>query len=172
MEYKSIIASNLAEVESDGRFTGYASVFDKADEAGDIVLKGAFTRSLKRRSPKLLYEHDIREPIGFYDRVYEDDIGLKVSGQIIPETIRGAHTIALMKHGVLDGLSIGYDTVKKSYQGNNRIIEEADLWEVSTVIFPMHGDARIMRSLPDIQETGAKQVLAFLNEAESIFNAA
>lgn len=51
----------------------------------------------------------------------------------------------LMKAGALDGLSIGFQTVKAKTDGKTgvRRILEADLWEISIVTFPMLPSARV-----------------------------
>ena len=57
-------------------FAGYASTFGNVDLGNDIVEKGAFVESLRNRIPKLLFQHDMREPIGIFTEVFEDNIGL------------------------------------------------------------------------------------------------
>lgn len=127
-----------------GMIEGYGSVFGNADNGGDIVEKGAFSASLKSgRKVKMLWQHDANAPIGVWDEVAEDGNGLRVKGRIMPSIRKGAEAYDLVKAGALDGLSIGYRTVKASDRGNTRIISEADLWEVSLVTFPMNEMARI-----------------------------
>ncbi len=52
---------------------------------------------------------------------------------------------ALVKAGALDGLSIGFRTVKARPDGTGRlrVLTAVDLWEVSLVTFPMLPGARI-----------------------------
>lgn len=127
-----------------GLIEGYGSVFGNADNGGDIVEKGAFSASLKSgRKVKMLWQHDANAPIGVWDEVAEDGNGLRVKGRIMPSIRKGAEAYDLVKAGALDGLSIGYRTVKAADRGNVRIISEADLWEVSLVTFPMNEMARI-----------------------------
>ena len=57
-------------IDAGGRFAGYASVFGRRDEAGDVVMPGAFGKSLKRRGAaevRMLFQHDPKEPIGIWD---------------------------------------------------------------------------------------------------------
>lgn len=123
---------------------GYGSVFDIADQGNDVVVKGAFSNSLKSgRKVKMLWQHDANAPIGVWDEVAEDGNGLRVKGRIMPSIRKGAEAYDLVKAGAVDGLSIGYRTVKSSDRSGARMIMEAELWEVSLVTFPMNEMARI-----------------------------
>ena len=138
----------LKRVGEDGSFSGFASLFGEADLGGDLVLPGAFRKSLEKRGPKgvkLLYQHDPAEPIGVWHRIEEVAEGLKVSGRILPSVARGREVLALMREGALDGLSIGYHTVRarKDQKTGYRELIEVDLWEISVVTFPLHPGARI-----------------------------
>ena len=99
---------------------------------------------------KFLWQHDPSRPIGVWDEVYEDAYGLFVKGRLLEEIPQGHEALALVKAGAIDGLSIGYRTIRssKSDQGS-RLLEEVDLWEVSLVTFPMLGDARVTRTASD-----------------------
>lgn len=128
---------------------GYASKFGLVDQGGDVVEKGAYAASIKRLKDKgglvkMLWQHDPAQPIGIWDEVVEDAVGLRVKGRILTNVVRGREAIALLEAGAIDGLSIGYRTVKshKSDKGQ-RILSELDLWEVSLVTFPMLPDARV-----------------------------
>ncbi len=138
----------LDQVSSDGTFSGYASLFGEVDLGKDIVERGAFARSLGERGAagiRMLYQHNPAEPIGRWLTVAEDRRGLFVRGQLASGTERAREVLALMREGALDGLSIGYRTVRarKDAQGGVRRILEADLWEISVVTFPMLPGARV-----------------------------
>lgn len=129
--------------------TGYASIFGQKDNGGDSVQKGAFDASLKRLvacggKVKMLWQHDPTRPIGVWDSVVEDGHGLKVSGRILPDVQAGREALALLKAGAVDGLSIGYRTIRseKAAKGG-RLLHEIELWEVSLVTFPMLAQARV-----------------------------
>lgn len=128
---------------------GYASVFGEADQGGDVVEPGAYAASLAAlgragRAVKMLWQHDPREPIGIWDEVREDGRGLFVKGRLLAEVARGREAAALLAAGAIDGLSIGYRTVRavKDAAGRRRLAE-LDLWEVSLVTFPMLPGARV-----------------------------
>lgn len=132
----------------DGAFEGYASIFDLADDGRDIIAPGAFARSLAQKDAaaiKLLWQHNPAEPIGVIDHIAEDARGLFVKGRLLLDVQRAREALALMRCGALDGLSIGYRTVRARHDsgGGMRRLEDVDLWEVSLVTFPMQRGARI-----------------------------
>lgn len=135
---------------SDGAvIEGYASVFGQVDQGNDVVATGAYSKSLKAlqgagRAVKMLWQHDPRDPIGVWDEVSEDGKGLYVRGRILTEITRGRDAAALVGAGAIDGLSIGYRTVKATKdRDGRRVLAELDLWEVSLVTFPMLPEARV-----------------------------
>lgn len=149
LETKFVALSALDQTGEGGRLHGYASVFGVPDRSGDVVRPGAFRRSLaalaaEGRRVKFLWQHDPAWPIGIWSDVREDAKGLLVTGEILAQVSRGADALALMQSGAIDGLSIGYRTVKSepNPETGGRILTEIDLWEVSLVTFPMLPAAR------------------------------
>lgn len=135
-------------IDDEGRFGGYASVFGRLDESGDIVLPGAFRGSLtKRGSPRvrMLFQHDPKEPVGTWETIAEDGFGLWVEGQLTGGVPRADALRRLIERRAVDGLSIGFRTVRASREAGtgHRRISEIDLWEISIVTFPMLDTARI-----------------------------
>jgi uncharacterized protein len=126
---------------------GYASLFGTPDLAGDIVAKGAFARSLDTLPApgiRMLWQHDPDRPIGQWLEVVEDDHGLWVRGQIEAAHAEARHATQLIRAGLVDGLSIGFRTLKAQLRpAGGRILEEIDLREVSLVAFPMLPRARL-----------------------------
>lgn len=140
--------AELASVEADGTFTGYASLFGKADLGRDMVMPGAFRASLMRRGAggvRMLYQHDPAEPIGAWLEISEDARGLFVKGRLTAGVARASEVLSLMRAGALDGLSIGYRTVRGRTDARTGIrhLLEIDLWEISVVTFPMLPGARV-----------------------------
>jgi len=134
-----------------GRFEGYGSVFGNKDLGNDVIEKGAFAKSIRKRKAKgvkLLYQHKSDMPIGVFDDIKEDDHGLVVKGRLALKTQAGAEAYELLKMGALDGLSIGFrvnpSEVSYDKRANKRIIKEVDLMEVSLVTFPMNPQATVM----------------------------
>lgn len=128
-----------------GVFTGYGSVFGNTDSDRDIVVKGAFRKSLKIRMPALLWQHDQKQPIGRFLDVREDEHGLRVKGQLMMHG-RGLEAYELMKMGALNGLSIGFITksANREQKTGVRSIYEADLREISVVTFAANERATVM----------------------------
>ena len=153
IEVKSELKAHYEDDEEHkdyGTFEGYGSVFGNKDLGNDVIEKGAFKKSLRKRTNKgvkLLYQHKSDMPIGVFDEIKEDDHGLYIKGRLALKTQAGAEAYELLKMGALDGLSIGFRVNPKevSYdkRGNRRIIKEVDLMEVSLVTFPMNPQATV-----------------------------
>jgi uncharacterized protein len=139
------------------RFAGYAAVFDRVDQGGDVVRRGAFGR-LPRDVP-LLWEHRPGAAIGRVELLEEDRRGLRVIGRL--EDKRAAR---LLEAGRVTGLSFGYRVVssrsfdtrlrqprirsgallRMSGEGAaKRELTGLELVEVSLVAFPMQPAARV-----------------------------
>lgn len=133
-----------------GTFEGYGSIFKNTDLGNDVIMPGAFTKSLANtgaKGVKLLYQHKSDMPIGVFDEISEDSSGLRVKGRLALNTQAGREAYELMKMGALDGLSIGFRVNPKAIEYDNkkrtRYIKEVDLMEISLVTFPMNPKARI-----------------------------
>lgn len=128
---------------------GYASLFGRRDQGGDVVQPGAYRASLaaltaRGRTVKMLWQHDPSQPIGVWDAVHEDATGLYVKGRILTGVEKGREAAALLAAGAIDGLSIGYRTLRAEKDGKGRrLLSELELWEVSLVTFPMLAEARV-----------------------------
>ena len=136
--------------EQKGTFEGYGSIFNNKDLGNDVVVQGAFTKSLRRtgaKGVKMLYQHKSDMPIGVFESIKEDENGLKVKGRLALGTQAGKEAYELMKMGALDGLSIGFRVSPKGQEYNSRskrrYIKEVELMEISLVTFPMNPKARI-----------------------------
>jgi HK97 family phage prohead protease len=145
---KAFANLTLAGVSGEGRFSGYASVFGEIDLGRDTIERGAFLHSLTKRGAggvRMLFQHDPNQPIGTWTTIREDGRGLYVEGVLASGVGRAREVHQLMKSGALDGLSIGFQTVKARTEGRSgvRRILEADLWEISVVTFPMLPSARV-----------------------------
>ncbi len=126
------------------QFEGYASLFGVADGAGDRVMPGAFAASLRRRGAgdvRMLYQHFSHAPIGVWEEITEDWRGLYVRGRLSTAIEQARDIRALLADGALNGLSIGFRTVRarrEQAQGQiGRLLQEVDLWEISVVTFPL-----------------------------------
>src|SRR3954468_18312689 len=135
-------------IEPDGTVEGYASLFGELDAARDMVMPGAFARTPKSRGLRripMLFQHDPAEPVGVWLELAEDFRGLRARGRLIPEVARARELFALVRDGAVDGLSIGFRTVKGRIDPASRVrrIVDLDLWEISIVTFPLLSGARV-----------------------------
>ncbi len=121
------------------RFAGYAAIFDRIDNGGDMIRPGAFAASLRRSGAAalpLLWQHRADRVIGRIEQVAEDVRGLRVIG-----TVEGEAAAAL-RAGTVAGLSFGYRVV--AAQGERpRRLDTLDLVEISLVTHPMQPLARV-----------------------------
>ena len=154
------ISFEIKEVSSSGTFCGYGSVYSVIDQGDDIVMPGAFTKSLadlyiKKQMPAMLWQHRVAEPIGAYTSVKDDESGLFVEGKLALKTQRGAEAFELMQMKAISGLSIGFITNDADFNAKTgiRTIKSADLYEISLVTFPMNDAARVS-AVKSISEIG------------------
>src|SRR5689334_24864743 len=123
-------------IEADGTVEGYASLFGEVDQARDMVMRGAFAGTLATRNIRripMLFQHDPAEPVGVWLELREDQRGLYARGRLIPEVARGRELLSLLRAGAIDGLSIGFRTVKGRVDPRTRVraLHAVDLWEIS-----------------------------------------
>lgn len=161
----------VKEIAETGVFSGYASVFGNIDAYGDMVMPGAFAKSLASKMPALLWQHDTYEPIGVWQEFKEDKKGLFATGQLLVDGVtRAKEAYSLLRAGALNGLSIGYmlndyEWVKTDDE-KFRKLTEIDLWEVSLVTFPANDEARISDVKEAISELeSVRDVEVYLREA-------
>lgn len=164
----------VKEINDAGEFSGYASVFNTKDAQGDIVLPGAFKKTLKRwakekRLPPMLWQHMPEEPIGIYKMMTEDEHGLYVEGKILREAGAMEHrAYEHLRAGTIDGLSIGYTLPSGGYEFDEEqgvyLLKEIELWEVSLVTFPANPEATV-DAVKSVIEAGPKEFERFLREA-------
>ena len=170
----SAMPLQLKELEENGIFAGYASVFGVVDSQNDIVLRGAFADSLQGRvgDIKLLWQHDMREPIGMIEELREDEQGLYLKGRLLMELSRAREAYALLKSGAVKGLSIGYSPRRYRIDPDSgiRALAAVDLWEVSLVTFPANEAAFVTVVKTKSEGTSSPheiRLLHALNRAEA-----
>lgn len=155
---------DIKSLDDGGSFEGYASVFGVVDSDGDVIVKGAFGRTLASgKKPKMLWQHDTKEIIGKWTELSEDDNGLWVKGSLIMETQRGREAYALLKAGVLDAMSVGFNIVEATpgEQRRGRVIDDVDLWEISLVTWGANPQALVT----NVKHDTIKDFERFLRDA-------
>lgn len=140
LEFKSL--------DEKGTFIAYGATFGNEDLGGDVVVKGAFAKSLQDTPAEkvyMFYNHDSKEIIGEYTSIKEDEHGLVIEGRLFVDDIKRAQeTYFLMKKNLIRKFSIGYQIIKKSFESGKRMLEEIKLIEVSPVTFPMNPEAELL----------------------------
>lgn len=135
------------KADADARtIEGLGSVFNNVDGGGDIVLPGAFAKSIAVKMPKMLWQHKSDMVIGKWDEVRETPEGLFLKGRLLKTTL-GNDAYELALNGAIDGLSIGYSTKDSEFdrKSGTRKLKAVELHEVSLVTFPMNEKAGITR---------------------------
>lgn len=137
----------VKEVSGEGKFSGYASVFNVVDYYGDKILPGAFSETVSKKTPPLLWQHDNEQPIGAIDTIFEDTKGLFIEAHLLLDIPKAAEAFILLKNNVIKGLSIGYIGEAWEFAMENdliiRVLKKIDLWEVSLVTFPANEQALV-----------------------------
>jgi uncharacterized protein len=150
MLYKNVSDGAIKDVDTvKGIVTGYFSVFGNKDSDGDIVMPGAYKKSLKENGPESerprilhLYMHDPYKPLSKPQVLKEDKHGLYFESQI-SHTALGKDVIQLYQDKVLTEHSIGYQIVKheNDEREGTQKLTELKLWEGSTVSWGANMDA-------------------------------
>jgi uncharacterized protein len=170
LEYSSHMVpfeeKSMSEDDDCWTFAGYAAVFGNRDGGGDIIMPGAFTKSLKSHGlPDLHIEHKSNEtPVGTITDAFEDKIGLRVEG-VLPKDLPEARAVhALLKPRgkmgtrALKGMSIGFRTLefqRGTHEGKStRYLKELLCREASFVKDPMNKLARVDSLKSDIIRIG------------------
>ena len=176
MEMKNLFNCGLTEIKLVGgdedapmTFSGYGAVFGNVDAYGDVIIKGAFEKTILEAKatgiwPAMLAQHggwgmdaESMMPVGIYTELREDDHGLYIEGKLA-DTQRGIEVYKLLKmdpRPAFNGLSIGYYPIRWKNRDKpedpRRTLEEIKLVEVSLVTFPANGKARVesVKSFPD-----------------------
>ena len=134
---------------------GYGSTFNNVDRVNDVVEKGAFKKSLKKRMPKLLFGHESKGvPVGIIDSIKEDDNGLIFEARMPKnDAFVRDRIMPQIKIGSLNSFSIGYtiDVSEIDSKTGIRKLKEISLFEISIVTFPANEKA-ILQAFKAVEE--------------------
>jgi HK97 family phage prohead protease len=127
-----------------GQFSGRASVYGVVDSYNDVVMPGAFTKSLEALAGRIpvLNQHNPSDVIG-YASLKDSDTALLADGQLVLELASAKDAYTRLQHGLIDGISIGYEVLSDAYVNGVRQLQEIKLWEISLVTFPANAFARV-----------------------------
>lgn len=144
--YKASPVGELIDAdEKAGIIKGYGSYFGNKDSDNDVIMKGAYKKTIAENGErvKYLYQHDMNQPIGKMNELYEDDKGLVFVAEIA-KTQLGKDVVELMKSGVITENSVGIMPIQKQNKGDYREINEVKLYEISAVTLAANDQAKIL----------------------------
>lgn len=124
-----------------GIVSGYFAAFGMEDSDGDIIQKGAFSKTIQERGPKAthprikhLLDHNTTKAIGVLQDLYEDEYGLAYVSKLALNTTIGRDTLGMYQDGIITEHSVGFRTVNaKSDSDGVNILTELMLWEGSSL---------------------------------------
>jgi uncharacterized protein len=131
-------AFEVKSTDGAGEFTGRASVYNVLDSQNDIVVSGAFAKTIREhgKSVPLLWQHQAASPIGTVD-LEDTPTGLNVRGKLLLSIQQAAEAYELLKAGIVKGLSIGFQALVADFRDDGvRLLKELRLFEISAVTFP------------------------------------
>lgn len=150
------IESKGMNIDSERRIiSGYAAVFNNIDKAGDLLVKGCFSKSIQERGPEsqandkiiMLWMHDMREPIGRIIKLYEDERGLYFEAEI-DDVPKGNQAIQQLESGTLNQFSIGFKYVWENCEWDAEkdclVVKELVLYELSVVSIGVNGETEYL----------------------------
>lgn len=150
LEYKSIPVSTKDAIkdidEAKGIITGYFSVFGNKDSDDDVIMPGAYTKTLQEnyRRIKHLYQHNPWQPLSGTKNgnliITQDNYGLHFTSTV-SKTSWGRDAIRLYADGVIDEQSVGFNTIKSQDKQGYRELTELKLWEGSAVTWAANDQA-------------------------------
>lgn len=150
------------EGDAIGEIAGYASIFEELDQGNDIVVRGAYAKSLRERKrdgrwdiPMFFGHAHASVPIGVWTDFAEDQKGLRCKGRLIFETPEARQVRAVILAGGGMGISIGYRAKQVAYRSQDgeetsewrlgcaRVLKEVELAECSLTAMPMCRGAQV-----------------------------
>jgi HK97 family phage prohead protease len=169
----------------EGEFVAYASVFGNKDSYGDVVMAGAFARTLADWTKSgdmipVLFGHNMSDPdfnLGGVLKAEEDNVGLKVTAQLDLENPKALQTYRMLKGRRIRQMSFAYDEIDSGpavHDGDHVWeLRELKLYEVSIVTVGANQETEILavkqahgvaeRALLELK---AGRVLSAKNEGE------
>ncbi len=138
-EYKSAFSSVKDVDTKEGIVSGYFSHFNSKDSDGDVIQKGAFSRSIKDWGPgsvkpriKHLLNHNPGQPLGVITVLKEDETGLYYESKIGTHTL-GKDFLKMVESGLVSEHSIGFKTINEKQESDYNLITDVKLWEGSSL---------------------------------------
>lgn len=137
LKYKSIFGS-IEDIDMKNKIvTGYLSSFGNKDYDDDIILRGAYKKSITERKNDIYFlnQHDWKQPHGKFNVLEEREKGLYFESTPLIDTSYSMDALKLYQAGIVKEHSVGYQVMKEEYSKNDQanIIKEIKLYEGSNV---------------------------------------
>lgn len=147
--------AGIKDIDATGRTVQfYGSAFGNEDSDGDIIMPGAFTKTILENGPnsrqpriKHLLQHSTQRIIGKFTELAEDQKGLLCTS-ILANTKDADDALALYELDLFEH-SVGFQTIK--WEGDNsdpenylRRLTELKLWEVSSVTWGANAETPLV----------------------------
>jgi len=140
MDFKAI-TQNFKDVDiKQGIVTGYLSHFGSVDNDGDVIMQGAFTKSINENGPngtkfiKYLQDHDKNKAVGVFSELKEDNTGLYYEAKI-GRHAAGKDYLLMVEDGIINQHSIGFKRIQQDIKSDAKYIKEIKLYEGSGLQF-------------------------------------
>lgn len=168
-ELRSLLRQVECRAADDGKVTvaGYAAVFGEVADIGgyfeEMIVRGAFTETLKTADVRAYFGHDRGRVLGRTAaktlRLKEDSKGLAVEIDL-PDTTDGRDAATLIERGDVTGMSFGFAVLRQEWDETvdppRRSILAVELSEVSIVSEPAYeGTTIALRSLEEARKQPA-----------------
>jgi HK97 family phage prohead protease len=142
IQLKSINKGAVVDVDTSKRIVvGYFAKFeDDPDSDGDVIARGAFTKTLNMNGPQSgnriwhLWNHSFSEPINKPYLLAEDAAGLRFETKF-PDTTVGRDKLVLYQEGAITEHSFGYNTLDSESKTGFNYLKELRMWEGSSVLW-------------------------------------
>lgn len=153
------INSSFKDVDLKRRtVTGYLSHFGSRDYDGDIIEKGAYSKTIQERGPrgakliKFLLDHDKKKAIGVFTELKEDSTGLYYEAKVGTHNA-GEDFVKMVESEIINQHSIGFNIINEHQKGNDNHITEVRLMEGSALQFLGANPNTPITGLKSIEET-------------------
>lgn len=140
MLIKGINASFKDADVRQGIVTGYLSHFDSKDSDGDVITKGAYSKTISERGPKAsnlikyLLDHKKDHAIGVFTELKEDNVGLYYEAKIGTHNA-GVDFVKMVESSIINQHSVGFSSIKEQQKSDANYINEIKLYEGSALQF-------------------------------------
>lgn len=170
MKYKSL-KSEVVDVAEKGIVTIAISRFDNEDMGGDIVRKGAFTRTFKEGGDRIKHymDHSLKQManVGLPVKMYETFTHAVVESALNLEKEISRDLFSDYKffkeHGKTLEHSFGYETIKGKSRGRGEEIFELKMYEYSTVGLGMNPETPLL-GIKSFDQSTISELESFLRK--------